>query len=121
MAAGLLNKAGEAAAARQFTERMLALNDDPEVRRVMSALLAQKVGAEERDRLQERRAQFKRAWSADLPFVSRGAALAIGPRWDSAACAGARECATSWRAWAAEIEQQQGRTSAFNGALGSMQ
>src|SRR6478735_3581925 len=110
MAAGLLSKAGEAVAARQFTERMLALNDDPEVRRFMAALLEQKVGADERDRLQQRREQFKHAWSADLPFISRGALLAIGPRWDSGACAGARECATSWRAWAEAIEQQQGRT-----------
>ena len=105
VAAGLLSKAGEAVAARQFIERMLALNDDPEVRRFMGALLEQKVGAEERERLRERREQFKRAWSSDLPFVSRGAALAIGPRWDSAACAGAATCATSWRAWAAAIEQ----------------
>jgi tetratricopeptide (TPR) repeat protein len=111
MAAGLLTKAGEAEAARQFIERMLALNDDPEVRRFMGALLAQKVGAEERDRLHERREQFKRAWSADLPFVSRGAVLAIGPRWDSAACAGAGECTTSWRAWAAAIEQHPGAAS----------
>jgi len=119
VAAGLLSKAGEAAAARQFIERMLALNEDPEVRRYMSALLEQKVGAEERDRLRERREQFKRAWSADLPFVSRGAALTIGPRWDSAACAGAAECATSWRAWAAAIDQRQGGTSGFSDALGA--
>jgi len=119
VAAGLLSNAGEAAAARQFIERMLALNDDPEVRQFMGALLAQKVGADERDRLQERREQFKRAWSADLPFVSRGAALAIGPRWDSAACAGAAECVSSWRAWAAAIDQQQGRISASSDALGT--
>jgi len=119
MAAGLLTKAGEAAAARQFVERMLAVNDDPEVRRFMGALLEQKVGAEERNRLHERREQFKRAWSMDLPFVSRGAALAIGPRWDTAACAGTDECATSWRAWAAALDQQQGRTSAAGEALGA--
>jgi len=121
VAAGLLSKAGEAAAARQFTERMLALNDDPEVRRFMGALLAQKAGAEERDRLHERREQFKRAWGGDLPFVSRGAALVIGPRWDTAACAGATECATSWRAWAATIDQQQGRTSTSNAGPAPLQ
>jgi len=121
MAAGLLTKAGEAAAAQQFVERMLALNDDPEVRRFMGALLEQKVGAVERDRLRERREQFKHAWGADLPFISRGAALAIGPRWDSAACAGASQCATSWRAWAASLEQQQGRTNTFGDARGATQ
>ena len=120
MAAGLLTKGGEAAAARQFIERMLALNDDPEVRRFMGALLEQKVGAEERERLRERREQFKRTWVADLPFISRGAALAIGPRWDSAACAGGTACATSWRAWAAEIEQRQGGTSAYGDGLGEL-
>ena len=107
MAAGLLSRAGEASAARQFMERMLAVNDDPEVRRFMSALLEQKVGAEERDRLRERLEHFKSAWSHDLPFVSRGALLAIGPSWDSAACAGLRSCATSWRAWAAALDQHQ--------------
>jgi tetratricopeptide (TPR) repeat protein len=121
VAAGLLSKAGEAAAAQQFIERMLALNDDPEVRRFMGALLQQKAGESERERLQERREQFKRAWSTDLPFVSRGAALTIGPRWDSAACAGAAECVTSWRAWAAAIDQQQGRTSRFGAAPGAIQ
>jgi tetratricopeptide (TPR) repeat protein len=121
MAAGLLTKAGEAAAARQFIERMLALNDDPGVREYMGALLEQKVGAEERERLRERREQFKRAWSADLPFVSRGAALAIGPRWESAACAGAAECATSWRAWARALDERQGRTSTLGAALGAVQ
>ncbi len=114
MAAGLLSKAGEAAAAQQFMERMLAVNDDPKVRSVMGALLEQKVGPAERERLRERREEFKRAWSEDLPFVSRGALLAIGPRWDTAACAGAHECSTSWRAWAAAVDQQQGRTSAFS-------
>jgi hypothetical protein len=120
MAAGLLTKAGEANAARQFIERMLALNEDPEVRRFMGALLEQKVGSAERERLRERREQFKRAWSTDLPFVSRGAALAIGPRFDSAACAGKLECATSWRAWAAALEQQQGRTTAPGDDLGAL-
>ncbi|HKO53011.1 MAG TPA: hypothetical protein VJV79_35120 [Polyangiaceae bacterium] len=118
MAAGLLDKAGEAAAARQFIERMLDVNDDPEVRRFMGALLEQKVGAAEREQLHERREQFKRAWTADLPFVSRGAALAIGPRWDPAACAGAAKCSTSWRAWAAANEQPQGTTRASGNAPG---
>jgi len=104
VAAGLLDKAGEAAAAQQFIERMLAFNDNPEVRKFMTALLEQKAGVAERERLRQRREQFKRAWSADLPFISRGAALTIGPSWDTAACAGPRECATSWRAWAAGIE-----------------
>jgi|SRR6478752_2458552 len=106
VAAGLLNKAGEAAAAQQFIERMLAFNDDPDVRRFMGALLEQKAGAAERARLQERREQFKRAWGADLAFISRGAVLAIGPTWSTAACAGAHECATSWRAWAAAIDER---------------
>jgi len=106
MAAGLLTNAGEAAAAQQFIERMLALNDDPKVRDFMAKLLEKKVGAAERDRARVRRTQFNRAWSTDLPFVSRGAVLAIGPTWDTAACAGARECTTSWRAWAAAIERQ---------------
>ena len=100
VAAGLLTKAGENAASRQFLERMLQVNDDPEIRALVSALLQKAVGAEERDRVQARRQTFMRAWSEDLPFVSRGAIAAIGPSWDSARCASiSAECATSWCAW----------------------
>ena len=119
VAAGLLTRVGAAAASRQFLERMLMINDDPEIRKLASALLQKAVGAEEQERFQTRHQAFQKAWGADLPFVSRGAMLAIGPRWDAAACAGPdAECAVSWRAWAAQQDRALGTTSAADSALG---
>jgi len=112
VAAGLLTKSGETAASRQFLERMLQVNDDPEIRALVSGLLQKAVGAEERDRVQARRSTFIRAWSDDLPFVSRGAIAAIGPSWDSARCASiSAECPTSWRAWGAAQDRLPGAIS----------
>lgn len=117
VAAGILTGTGAEAASRQFLERMLIINDDPEIRKLAAALLQKAVGAEARARFQARQEAFKKEWGSDLPFVSRGAMLAIGPRWDTAACAGSgHECATSWRAWAAHQESLTGATDAADPA-----
>jgi hypothetical protein len=119
-AAGLLTNNGALVASRQFIERMLLLNDDPNVRAFMSALFEKSVGAAERDQLQERRNAFQHAWGADLPFITRGALLSIGPYWDPAACtAYEARCPTSWRAWSAAEEERQSATSAFTDTLGA--
>jgi hypothetical protein len=115
VAAGFLTQSGQQAAARQFLERMLQVNDDPKIRNLVSAALKKAVGADERDRVQARRQAFLEAWSADLPFVSRGAISAIGPSWNSAGCASSRvPCATSWRAWAAERDRPPSATSGLD-------
>jgi hypothetical protein len=107
VAAGLLTKAGAAAASRQFIERMLLLNDDPKVREFMNALLEKSLGADERERVRARREAFKRAWSTDLPFITRGALLTIGPPWEPAACTPSNvTCSTSWRAWATRNDEE---------------
>ena len=100
VAAGLLSNAGAQEASRQFLERVLMVNDDPEIRALAESALAKNVSAETRDRAQARYQLFQRVWSSDLPFVSQGAYLAIGPDFQAAACAGRSvDCATSWRAW----------------------
>ena|SRR6185369_12976123 len=117
VAAGLLTKSGQALASRQFLERMLQVNDDPEIRTLVSALLKKAVGSAELERVQAHRDAFMQAWGNDLPFVSRGAISAIGPSWDSAACASiSADCATSWRAWGAARERLLGTTDALDGA-----
>jgi hypothetical protein len=119
VAAGLLTKAGEAEASREFIERTLAVSDDPRVLEYMSALLKKSLGDAEHDRVQSRRDAFKRAWGTDLPFVSRGALLTIGPAWNSAACAGVdATCPTSWRAWAEALEERQGARETASQPLG---
>lgn len=120
VAAGFLSNAGAAAASREFLERMLVVNDDPEIRRLTSAMLEKAVGSAERERFQARRQAFQNAWAADLPFVTRGAMLAIGPRFEPASCAGGRDaCITSWRAWAAEQDRPLGATDAQSRAQGA--
>ncbi|HEY0468893.1 MAG TPA: hypothetical protein VGC79_32095, partial [Polyangiaceae bacterium] len=115
VAAGLLTDSGQTAAARQFLERMLQVNDDPEIRTWVNAMLTKAVGAEERDRAQTRRQAFQAVWSKDLPFVSRGAISAIGPSWDSAACASiSAQCPTSWRAWAEIQDRLPGATTTLD-------
>ena len=115
VAAGLLTKSGQALASRQFLERMLQVNDDPEIRTLVTALLKKAVGSAELDRVQAHRRAFLQAWADDLPFVSRGAISTIGPNWDSAACASiSADCATSWRAWGATHERLLGTTGALD-------
>jgi hypothetical protein len=100
VAAGFLTESGQDAFSRQFLERVLQVNDDPQILSLAGALLKKAVGGDERDRVQARRQAFLKAWADDLPFASRGAISAIGPTWNSAACASiSAECATSWRAW----------------------
>jgi hypothetical protein len=122
IAAGLLTRVGAEAASRQFLERMLVINDDPEIRRLAGALLQKAVGAEARERFQVRQQAFQQAWGADLPFVTRGAMLTVGPRWDAAICAGSsKECVTSWRSWAAQRDSPLGTTSAPDRAASALE
>jgi hypothetical protein len=115
VAAGLLTKAGQALASRQFLERMLQVNDDPEIRSLVTGLLKKAVGGAELERVQAHRQAFIQAWTKDLPFVTRGAISVIGPDWDSAACAAVgADCATSWRAWSANQERLLGGTDALD-------
>ena len=122
VAAGLLTQTGQDAFSRQFLERMLQVNDDPEILSLASALLKKAVGSEERDRLQAQRQLFLHAWTDDLAFVSRAAISAIGPSWDSAACASiSTQCPTSWRAWRAAQADLRSATGALNRLQGGSQ
>ncbi len=97
VAAGLLTRAGQQDAARQFLKRVTSVTEDPEIRALATNELARLGGDSE---TANRRKRFEAAWGQDLPFVSRGALLSIGPSWQPAACAGPDSpCATSWRAW----------------------
>jgi hypothetical protein len=105
VAAGLLTNAGAQEASREFLERVLMVNDDPDIRAMATRALAKTLSGEAKDRAQDRYQRFQRAWGSDLPFVTRGAYLAVGPAWEPAACAGrSASCPTSWRAWAAAHE-----------------
>jgi hypothetical protein len=112
-AARLLGEAGQREAALKFLERVLAVNDDPEIRAIALGYIDKLLSASEAARIRKAHAEFARAWGADLPFVTRNAELVLGPPWDVAACAGSEPppaCVSSWRAWreAADDASPQG-------------
>jgi hypothetical protein len=101
-AARLLNAAGERTAAAQFLRRVLAVNDDPEIRRAAFAYLNNALSASESEAAVKYREAFQRTWRADFPFVTRSAELILAPPNKSAQCAGTaashdEQCASSWR------------------------
>lgn len=110
-AARLFNEAGKGGLASGFLERVLAVSDDPEIQHIATTYLGHVVGDAERERIQERGRALRAAWSDDLTFVSRDAWFLLGPRFDSASCAGtnrarAAACPTSFRAWGELFDQR---------------
>jgi len=111
-AATLFSNAGNVAASRAFLERFLEVVDDPELRKMAERKLASLAGGAAESERQLRAQRFSRAWRDDLPFVSRAAITAIGPRFDAAACAGLRtsagtDCATSFRDLLGHVGDEQ--------------
>jgi hypothetical protein len=87
-AAALFSDAGNVSASRAFLERVLVINDDPEVRALAQGKLQALAGSDAQLEFLSRAQRFERAWKTDLPFVSRTAMAALGPGFDPAACAG---------------------------------
>jgi tetratricopeptide (TPR) repeat protein len=104
-AAGLLTRAGEREATIQFLERLLAVSDDDEIRQMALRLLQNAHGERSQEQIKEQQDRLRRAWKADLPFISLTQELLLVPPFRPERCAGREpteaECATSWRAWRA--------------------
>jgi hypothetical protein len=106
-AATLLSEAGEQAAVKTFLEKVLLVNDDPEIRGLANAALMMSSSAAARQTNQDLEARASRlqlVWGKDLPFVTRSALFVLGPHTDPATCAGLSRpdsisCASSWRDW----------------------
>jgi hypothetical protein len=108
-AAGLFDRAGDRASMIRFLERVVTVIDDPEIQKLALGYLARARSEQQGELLRRRRKALDDAWQADLPGVSRGKALVIGPDFDPAACAGAdSQCATSYRQWAAALPGEDG-------------
>jgi len=104
-AANLFANAGEREAAIGSLQRLLAVNDDPEIERIALGYLGRHLDERAREREELRKGAFRVVWKADLPFVTKNLMLAVGPRTDTARCAGPGHsndlsCITSWREWA---------------------
>ncbi|MEB2313460.1 MAG: hypothetical protein OZ928_16575 [Polyangiaceae bacterium] len=112
-AATLLTNAGKREAMVQFLERLLAVSDDPEVRKLALGYLEQQLGNTQREEVEQRFLRFHDAWGKDLGFVSRGVLLIVGPRFDPARCAGLERalepgCATTWADWSRAADARSG-------------
>jgi tetratricopeptide (TPR) repeat protein len=108
--ATILRKQGEREAAIRFLQRILTVTDDDELRRDVLRRLAELVGARDAEAYLERAAAFKETVVAELPFISRDAALVLGSPLRPASCAGPGHgtetaCATSWRDWAERYDR----------------
>ena len=108
-AATLFDAAGEREAAIDSLNRLLAVTDDPEIERLALGYLERHLGDREKDRQRVRRDRFRSVWKEDLPFVEKDFLLVLGPRVDTARCAGAAAfelpgCFATWKAWAEKAD-----------------
>jgi hypothetical protein len=104
VAAKMLNKAGHREAMMRMVENTLAVNDDPEVRRMALAYLEHATDERSRERFARRGEALEAEWKAALPHASRNLLSLLGPGpkiWRCAGVAASRSpgCYTSWRDW----------------------
>jgi hypothetical protein len=86
--------------------KILAVNDDPEIQSKARAQLALLKGDFEKEvAIAPRRNElFAKAWKADLGYLRKDAMLVVGPQVNTANCAGLTaversDCAVTWREW----------------------
>jgi hypothetical protein len=103
-AARLFDAAGERQAMQRFLERILAINDDEEIRRMALGYLGRTLGDLEREDTERRFNELDGIRKADLPFVGKNRYLLLPPHYDPCACVGylantQPKCATSLFDW----------------------
>jgi tetratricopeptide (TPR) repeat protein len=104
-AAGLLSREGEREAMIEFLERVMVVNDDPEILGIAQRALqgyhvdrARLAVARRSETLDQMRRQH-------YPLLDKDSMLVLAPPFEAASCAGVpapatQSCATSWRRWA---------------------
>jgi hypothetical protein len=103
-AAKLLNRSGEREAMMRMLSSTLAVNDDPEVRRMALSYLSEASNDRLRERYARRGDALNAVWQASLPHASRNLLSLLGPGpkvWQCAGAAASRSagCYTTWRDW----------------------
>ncbi len=112
-AARILNRAGQREALIRMLSRTLAVNDDPEVRKMALNYLEHAVSERDRERYARRLHAIDAEWKADLPHASRVMMSLLGPGPDAWKCAGASAsnipgCYTTWRDWGDVQDRSEG-------------
>jgi hypothetical protein len=109
-AAKLFDGAGQKEAAKRFLQRVLAANDNEDVRQLALNYLSRSLGNQRDPEVQTSFSDLERARKADLPFVAKNRYLLLPPPFDPIACAGNLDdsrvaCATSLLEWHARKEK----------------
>jgi hypothetical protein len=112
-AARIMNRAGQREAVIRMLSRTLAVNDDPEVRKMALAYLEQAVSEREKERYGQRIQALEAAWKAELPHASRIMMSLLGPGpkvWDCAGAGASRRagCQTTWLDWGEGMDRNPG-------------
>jgi len=110
---GLLEAAGERDAAIRFLQRTLAVTDDDELKANLTQQLNQLLGARYGELYKARQAELTKLRDDELPFVTKGMFLELGPKADPAFCAGGANagdarCALTWERWSATRNAENG-------------
>ena len=113
VAARILNRAGQREAMIRMLTRTLAVNDDPQIRKLALGYLERAVSERERERQSRRLEQLDAAWKQSLPQASRTMMSLLGPGPDVWRCSGAeasqqKGCETTWRAWGETRDRSDG-------------
>jgi hypothetical protein len=103
-AARILEKAGERDAMARMLARTLAVQDDPEVRKLVRDYLEYAQGVRRTEENQLRVQRLEAEWKRELPHASRNLMSLLGPGTDVWRCSGPGVltrpgCASSWRQW----------------------
>jgi hypothetical protein len=104
-AARLLNRQGQRDAMIRMLSRTLAVNDDPDLRKLAIGYLEHEVGERDKDRYERRVQALEKRWKAQMPQATRILMSLLGPGPDIWKCVGASAsgtsgCETTWRDWA---------------------
>ena len=103
-AARLFEGPGRREAVKTFLQKVLAVNDDENVRSLALAYLGSTLGKEQEEEAKARFSDLEEVKKSDLPFVSKNRYLLLTPPFDPIACVGSIkasrvECATSFFEW----------------------
>lgn len=103
-AAKLFDAAGEQKAMQNFLQRVLAVSDDEEIRKLALGYMGRTLGDAERDEAKRKFGELDELRKKDLPFVGKNRYLLLPPRYDATQCVGywgdsEPRCATNLRDW----------------------
>lgn len=104
-AAGLLSREGERDAMIQFLERVMVVNDDPEILEIAQRALERYQVDGARLAVARRTETLDQLRRQHYPGVDKDLMLVLAPPFNAAVCAGVpapatQACATSWSRWA---------------------